>query len=125
MQLVLVAGRRRPENQRQSRSICMNVTERMDPHVQIRALYSALLEDEERFHEFKKHLALYNVAPEDVDEEPSQAAAVRRQLNERIRAWLNVPFEGISAVQMLQWRAIVVEERFNVAVSPWKESNGY
>lgn len=103
----------------------MNVIEKMDPHAQIRALYGALLENEERFHEFKRHLALYHVTPEDIEEEPSHAAAVRRQLNERIQAWLSIPFEGISAVQMLQWRAIVVEERFNVALSPWKESNSY
>jgi hypothetical protein len=60
-----------------------------------------------------------------VEDEPANAAAIRQRLNERIQGWLTVPFDGISAVQMLQWRAIVVEERFNVAVSPWKESNTY
>jgi hypothetical protein len=103
----------------------MNTFETMDAHVQIRALYTALLEDEERFHEFKKHLALYDVRPDEVNEEPEGAAAIRQRLNQKIQGWMAIPFDGISAVQMLQWRAIVVEERFNVAVSPWKESNAY
>jgi hypothetical protein len=34
-------------------------------------------------------------------------------------------FQGLSAAQVLQWRAIVVEERLNVSLSPWKESNVY
>jgi len=29
----------------------------------------------------------------------------------------------VTAEQLLQWRAIVVEERFGSTVSPWKESN--
>jgi hypothetical protein len=28
-------------------------------------------------------------------------------------------------MQMLLWRSIIVEERFNVALAPWKEANGY
>jgi hypothetical protein len=103
----------------------MEMVGKVDPHAQIRALYGALLENEERFHEFKKYLALYDLQGDQVEDEPANAAAVRRRLNERIQGWLTVPFDGISAVQMLQWRAIVVEERFNVAVSPWKESNTY
>ncbi len=108
-----------------ARSFAMNATTRVDPHVQVRALYSALLENEERFHEFKRQLALYEVKADEVDEEPADAAAIRERLNQRIQGWLTVPFDGISAVQMLQWRAIIVEERFNVSVSPWKESNAY
>jgi hypothetical protein len=103
----------------------MNVATRIDPHAQIRALYGALLENEERFHEFKRHLALYDLRADQVDEEPAEAAALRHRLNQRIQSWLPIPFDGISAVQMLQWRAIIVEERFNVSVSPWKESNAY
>ncbi len=103
----------------------MNLETKTDPHTQVRALYRALLEHEDRFHEFKRTLALYSVGAEQIDEEPADAAMLRQRLNERIRSWVQVPFDGISAVQMLQWRAIVVEERFNVSVSPWKESNGY
>ena len=103
----------------------MEIVTRMDPHAQVRALYGALLESEERFHEFKRHLALYDVKAEEVDEEPASAAALRERLNERVRGWLGVQFDGISAMQMIQWRGIIVEERFNVSVSPWKESNFY
>ena len=42
-----------------------------------------------------------------------------------IGGWVGDRFGGLSATQMLQWRAIVVEERFNVSLSPWKESNNY
>jgi hypothetical protein len=103
----------------------MNVVSKVDPHAQVRALYGALLEREDRFHEFKRALALYDLKSDEVENEPADAAALRQRLNERIRTWLPVPFDGISPVQMLQWRAIIVEERFNVAVSPWKESNAY
>ena len=44
---------------------------------------------------------------------------------ERIREWVGGTFDGLSIIQMLQWRAIVVDERLNVALSPWKESNIY
>jgi hypothetical protein len=108
-----------------ARSITMNLETKTDPHAQVRALYRALIEHEDRFHEFKRALALYDLRAEQVEDEPTEAAALRQQLNERIRSWVQVPFDGISAVQMLQWRAIVVEERFNVSVSPWKESNNY
>ncbi|HEX3596442.1 MAG TPA: hypothetical protein VHU80_15135 [Polyangiaceae bacterium] len=99
-------------------------TSSIDPHTQLRALYRSLLESEEHFHEFKQLLALY---PSSMSESSEQAAAaaVRAQLNERIREWLGGDFEGLSAMQLLLWRSIVVEERFNVALSPWKEANMY
>ena len=97
----------------------------MDPHSQLRSLYQSLLSRQEYFDEFKRLLALYEVAPEDLDAEPPAAAAVRTRLNERIREWVGGAFDGLSAAQILQWRAIVVEERFNVTLSPWKESNVY
>ena len=59
-----------------------------------------------------------------MDVEPSEAASVRMRLNDRIRDWIG-DFEGLSPVQTLQWRAIIVENRFNVSLSPWKESNTY
>jgi hypothetical protein len=106
-----------------------------DYHAHLRALYLSLLTHQEHFDEFKQLLALYEVAPEVMDEEPDSAQEVRRQLNARIRHWVGgvggvgagVParFEGLSAAQVLQWRAIVVDERFNVSLSPWKESNLY
>jgi hypothetical protein len=97
----------------------------VDPHAQVRALYISLCTHQEHFDEFKQLLALYNVAPEVMESEPADAVQVRSRLNERIRSWIGGRFDGLSAVQVLQWRAIVVEERFNVSLSPWKESNMY
>jgi hypothetical protein len=96
-----------------------------DPHSQLRALYQALLSSQEYFDEFKRMLALYSFDPRQGDDEPTEAAAIRQRLNDRIRSWVGNQFAGLSATQMLQWRAIVVEERFNVSLSPWKESNVY
>jgi hypothetical protein len=97
-----------------------------DPHAQLRALYQSLLSRQDHFDEFKQLLALY---PETsfvtTHGESEEAASVRIRLNERVREWIPGPFEGLTAAQILQWRAIVVEERFNVALSPWKESNTY
>src|SRR6478735_6430298 len=97
----------------------------VDPHAQLRALYLSLLTRQEHFDEFKQLLALYEVSAERLDMEPAEAADVRERLNARIRQWIGGRFDGLSAAQVLQWRAIVVEERFNVALSPWKESNVY
>jgi hypothetical protein len=96
-----------------------------DPHAQLRALYLSLLTHQEHFDEFKQLLALYDAVPDGLDREPVDAAAVRERLNDRIRSWVGSRFEGLSAAQVLQWRAIVVEERLNVSLSPWKESNVY
>jgi hypothetical protein len=100
-----------------------NVT--LDPHAQLRALYQALLSNQDCFDEFKRMLALYSFDPHQNDEEPSEASTVRKALNERISGWIGGGFGGLSATQTLQWRAIIVEERFNVSLSPWKESNAY
>lgn len=96
----------------------------VDHHTQLRALYVSLLQHQEHFDEFRQLLAEYCASPEHSDEEPQEAAQIREQLNDRIRAWVG-SFDGLSAVQVLQWRAILVEERFNVSLSPWKESNVY
>jgi hypothetical protein len=95
-----------------------------DAHSQLRSLYRSLLDSEDRFHEFKQLLALYPTdAPQLTDS--AEADSVREQLNERIREWLDGDFAGLSDMQILLWRSIVVEERFNVALSPWKEANVY
>jgi hypothetical protein len=96
-----------------------------DPHAQLRALYLSLLTHQDHFDEFKQLLALYEVEPDAYEEEPATAAVVREHLNETIREWIGGRFDGLSAAQVLQWRAIVVEERLNVSLSPWKESNWY
>ena len=102
----------------------MHSTQAGDSHAELRALYRSLLEREDRYHEFKQLLALYPRNPPEVGEQ-ADAAEVREQLNERIRQWLGGSFEGLSAMQLLLWRSIIVEERFNVALSPWKEANVY
>jgi hypothetical protein len=94
-----------------------------DPHTQLRALYQALCTNHDHFEEFRTLLALYEVKPDEAESEPPEAAKVRQRLNGRIREWLGGEFEGLSSVQALLWRAILVEERFNVALSPWRESN--
>lgn len=94
-----------------------------DPHFQLRALYRALLERQSQFDEFKQMLSLYPAA--EGSDESEEAAMLRQRLNGRISEWLGFEFEGLGVIQLLQWRAIVVEERFNVVLSPWKESNGY
>jgi hypothetical protein len=96
-----------------------------DPHAQLRALYRSLLTHQEHFDEFKQLLALYEATPEATTCEPEGACAVRDRLNDRIRDWVGGSFDGLSATQVLQWRAIVVEERLNISLSPWKESNMY
>jgi hypothetical protein len=96
-----------------------------DPHVQLRALYQALCTNHDHFEEFRTLLALYEVKPAEAEAEPVEAASIRAKLNARITEWLGGEFEGLSAVQAMLWRAILVEERFNVALSPWRESNMY
>jgi hypothetical protein len=96
-----------------------------ESHEQLRALYQALLSSQDCFDEFKRLLQLYELDAEEDEDEPAVAAAVRQKLNERIRAWVGGPFEGLTTTQVLQWRAIVVEERYNVPRSPWRESSGY
>lgn len=95
----------------------------IDPHTQLRRLYTSLLEEQSRFDEFKQLLAVYPVADEDT--ESDEAKQVRARLNARINDWLCGQFDGLSAAQVVLWRSIVVEERINVALSPWKESNFY
>jgi hypothetical protein len=95
-----------------------------DPHLQLRRLYISLLEEQNRFDEFKQLLALYP-AEDAGDQEGETAQEIREKLNERIRGWLSGDFDGLSVAQVMLWRSIVVEERINIALSPWKEANLY
>jgi hypothetical protein len=103
----------------------MQTTQHLDPHAELRSLYMSLLARQENFDEFKQLLSMYPPVPSEDETEPAAAAEVRCKLNERIRAWTGMPFSGLSSSQIQMWRAIVVEERMNVALSPWKESNWY
>ena len=103
----------------------MSMTTVADPHVQLRALYTTLLTHQEYFDEFKRLLSLYVVDPT-ATSESEEAAHARNRLNERVREWTGTSeFDGLTVQQIIAWRAIVVEERINVALSPWKESNAY
>jgi hypothetical protein len=95
-----------------------------DSHAQLRTLYRSLLEHEGRYHEFKQLLAMYP-APEGESVEHEKAAEVRRTINARIGEWIGQPFTGLIAMQVSLWKSILIEERFNVALSPWKEANHY
>jgi hypothetical protein len=92
-----------------------------DPHAQLRRLYASLLEEQHRFDEFKQLLTLYPVLQ--AEEETVEAREVRARLNARINEWVSGEFDGLSADQVALWRSIVVEERINVALSAWTESN--
>jgi hypothetical protein len=119
-------GGRHPAIRRPRRSPMetTNTKATRDPHQQLRRLYISLLEDQNHFDEFKQLLALYEIG-EDASEESPEAIDIRNKLNARIREWIGPDFDGLSAAQTVLWRNIVVEERINVAVSPWKESNWY
>ena len=95
-----------------------------DPHEQLRRLYRSLLEEQDRFDEFKQLLAQYPTSSDD-DIETEDAKVIRAKLNARINEWLHGDFDGLSAAHVALWKGIVVEERINVALSPWRESNGY
>lgn len=94
-----------------------------DPHLQLRRLYISLLEEQHRFDEFKQLLGMYR-SDQGGEESPEQRET-REKLNARIREWISGDFDGLSAAQVVLWRSIVVEERINVALSPWRESNMY
>jgi hypothetical protein len=97
----------------------------VDPHAQLRRLYLSLLENHERFDEFRRLLGQYEVEPEHLEAEPEEAAKVRMNLNNRIREWVGAEFQGLGVSEMLLWRDIVVLQRFNAALSPWKTANMY
>jgi hypothetical protein len=94
-----------------------------DPHDQLRALYRSLLERQSNFDEFKQLLTLYPESVSDIASESEEAAYIRARLNFRISEWVDGNFDGLSVDQVLQWRNIVVEERFNVVLSPWNETS--
>ena len=82
-----------------------------DWFAQLRTLYLSLLGNPARYSEFKELLALYPLAVESGGDEPDDASTARLRLNEKVRVWVGERFEGFSVSQVLQWRAIVVEER--------------
>jgi hypothetical protein len=101
-----------------------NASTARDPHLQLRRLYDSLLEEQSRFDEFKQLLALYPTTDTEGGE-GHEAQEVREKLNSRIRTWLSGDFDGLSVAQVRLWRGIVVEERINMALAPWRGSNIY
>jgi hypothetical protein len=93
-----------------------------DTQDQLRALYRSLLERQSNFDEFKQLLTLYPESVSDSGPEPEEAAHIRARLNFKIAEWVDGRFDGLSVVQVLQWRNIVVEERFNVMLAPLRET---
>jgi hypothetical protein len=96
-----------------------------DPHDQLRALYRSLLERQSNFDEFKQLLSLYPESVSDSGAEPEEAAHIRARLNFKIAEWVDGQFDGLSVMQVLQWRNIVVEERFNVVLAPFSETTAW
>ncbi len=93
---------------------------------ELQRIYFAVLANQERFDEFKQMLALYPASDEYVQgTEPAEAMKVRDELNARITEWAESPGSGLSAHQTILLRQMLVEQRENVALSPWKESNTY
>jgi hypothetical protein len=93
-----------------------------DAHNQLRALYRSLLERQSNFDEFKQLLSLYPDAVSDTAPESEEAAHIRARLNFRISEWVG-EFDGLTVMQVKQWRNIVVEERFNVVLAPMNETS--
>lgn len=96
-----------------------------DSHDQLRALYRSLLERQSNFDEFKQLLSLYPESVSDSGPEPEEAAHIRARLNFRISEWVDGQFDGLSVTQVLQWRNIVVEERYNVVLSPLNQTSAW
>lgn len=82
-----------------------------DPHAQLRRLYLSLLEEQDRFDEFRRLLTAYR--SDDPELESPEAGNVRERLNARIAQWLDGSFDGLTPAQVSLWRSIVVEERIN------------
>jgi hypothetical protein len=93
-----------------------------EPQARLRSLCRALVSKPENIYEFKRLLGQYPPDCHD-DTEPPDAAKVREQLGQCVRAWTGQPFEGFTVAQVQMWRAIVLEGRMNIAQSLWSERN--
>jgi hypothetical protein len=82
---------------------------------QLGALYEVLLLSQSCFEEFKLLLCLYRFDLDRANDEPPEAAALRRRLNNRIRGWIDGDFDGLTATQTIRWREIIVDELVHAA----------
>ena len=106
----------------------MNLQASSEVHDQLCSLYQALLSSQSCFDEFKRLLRLYDFFPGFAqDREPSEAAQRRCEqfLNDRHPGgWIGGDFAGLTVTQTLQWREIIVEERFSARRPAWRFSTG-
>ena len=56
---------------------------------------------------------------------PEQAAQIRELLNLRIAEWTGSRLQSLSCTDMLAWRGMIVDQRINLGIAPWKEANNY
>ena len=84
---------------------------------QLRALYVALLMNQDRFDEFKQLLARYPKPLLPQAEESTDATAVRHKLDQRISLWISAPFAGLAPQDVLVWRAVLVDEQLNISLA--------
>jgi len=61
----------------------------------------------------------------ETDVEPEQAAQIRELLNLRIAEWTGSRLQSLSCTDMLAWRGMIVDQRINLGIAPWKEANNY
>jgi hypothetical protein len=94
------------------------------PTDQLRAIYLKLMIDHDHFDEFRAILASYPLIADEA-EESEYATGIRLLATERAREWTGIHIERLSSAQMLVLRDVLVDQRRNIAASPWQESNMY
>jgi hypothetical protein len=85
-----------------------------EPQEQLRSICRNMLNRQENICEFQRLLADY---PADCDEsdEPAEALVIRDKLSQSVREWTGEAFSGFTIAQVQMWRAIVVDNRLNIA----------
>jgi len=81
---------------------------------ELRALYSALLEEPRRFDELANMLEQYELPHDPDEEEPLAARALRALINMRIGGWLR-DFRGLTPRETLEWKLIAAHARIEAA----------
>ena len=103
----------------------MSTLIQIDTREQLRSLYMSLVTRQDRFDEMKDLLATYPDPEPGADVESEAAYRVREEINERMREWTRTAGGGLSPLQVLGLRDMMVSQRLFLALSPWKEANTY